>query len=90
MSRKLQEEGRTIAVLSDGLGSGIKANILATMTASMARNFTTANQPVERSAKSIRETLPVDSERKINYASFTITDIEYDGETTILEYGNPQ
>mgnify|MGYP002395393580 CR=1 FL=1 len=90
MSRKLQEEGRTIAVLSDGLGSGIKANILATMTASMALNFTTANQPVERSAKSIRETLPVDSERKINYASFTITDIEYDGETTILEYGNPQ
>ena len=90
MSRKLQEEGRTIAVLSDGLGSGIKANILATMTASMALNFTIANQPVERSAQSIRETLPVDSERKINYASFTIADIEYDGETTILEYGNPQ
>src|SRR6056297_689471 len=90
MSRKLQEEGRTIAVLSDGLGSGIKANILATMTASMALNFTSANQPVERSAQSIRETLPVDSERKINYASFTISDVEYDGETTILEYGNPQ
>jgi hypothetical protein len=90
MSRKLQEEGRTIAVLSDGLGSGIKANILATMTASMALNFTIANQPVERSAQSIRDTLPVDSERKINYASFTISDIEYDGETTILEYGNPQ
>jgi hypothetical protein len=90
MSRKLQEEGRTIGVLSDGLGSGIKANILATMTASMALNFTIANQPVERSAQSIRETLPVDSERKINYASFTIADVEYDGETTILEYGNPQ
>lgn len=90
MSRKLQEEGRSIAVLSDGLGSGIKANVLATMTASMALNFTIANQPIERSAQSIRNTLPLDEERKINYATFTIIDIEFDGETTILEYGNPQ
>jgi len=90
MSRKLQEEGRSVAVLSDGLGSGIKANVLATMTASMAMNFTVENQPIERSAQSIRNTLPVDNDRKINYATFTILDIEYDGETTILEYGNPQ
>lgn len=90
MSRKLQEEGRSVAVLSDGLGSGIKANVLATMTASMALNFTVENQPIERSAQSIRNTLPVDNDRKINYATFTILDIEYDGETTILEYGNPQ
>lgn len=90
MSRKLQEEGRSVAVLSDGLGSGIKANVLATMTASMALNFTVENQPIERSAQSIRNTLPVDKDRKINYATFTILDIEYDGETTILEYGNPQ
>lgn len=90
MSRKLQEEGRSVAVLSDGLGSGIKANVLATMTASMALNFTIANQPVERSAQSIRNTLPVDKHRKINYSTFTIIDIEYGCETTILEYGNPQ
>lgn len=90
MSRKLQEEGRSVAVLSDGLGSGIKANVLATMTASMALNFTIANQPVERSAQSIRNTLPIDKNRKINYSTFTIIDIEYDSETTILEYGNPQ
>lgn len=90
MSRKLPDEGRTIAVLSDGLGSGIKANILATMTASMALNFTRANQPVEVCAESIRNTLPMDETRKINYSTFTITDIEFDGETTILEYGNSQ
>lgn len=90
MSRKLQEEGRTVAVLSDGLGSGIKANVLATMTASMALNFTIANQAVEHTAQSIRNTLPIDEERKINYSTFTIIDVEYDGETTILEYGNPQ
>lgn len=90
MSRKIQEEGRSVAVLSDGLGSGIKANVLATMTASMALNFTVENQPIERCAQSIRNTLPVDNDRKINYSTFTILDIEYDGETTILEYGNPQ
>jgi len=90
MSRKLQKEGRTIAVLSDGLGSGIKANVLATMTVSMSLNFTIANQPVERTARTIYDTLPVDNERKINYSTFTIADIEFDGETTIIEHGNPR
>jgi len=90
MSRKVQKEGRTVCVLSDGLGSGIKANVLATMTASMALNFTLADQPIERSARSIRNTLPQDEVRKISYASFTIIDNSYDGATRIIEYGNPQ
>lgn len=90
LSKKLYDEGRTIAVLSDGLGSGIKANVLATLTASMALNFTIENQPLERSAQSIKNTLPIDPVRKISYATFTIVDIECDGETNIIEYGNPQ
>ena len=89
LSKKLYEEGRTIAVLSDGLGSGIKANVLATLTASMALNFTIENQPLERSAQAIKSTLPIDPVRKISYATFTIVDIEYDNETNIVEYGNP-
>lgn len=40
MSQKLKGEGRVISVLSDGLGSGIKACVLSTMTATMAMNFT--------------------------------------------------
>ncbi len=90
LSRKIKEEERTIAVLSDGLGSGIKANILATMTANMAMNFTLHNQPVKRSALSIINTLPEDDVRKISYATFTIVDIAHDGATKIIEYGNPQ
>ncbi len=90
LSRKIKEEKRTIAVLSDGLGSGIKANILATMTANMAMNFTVHNQPVERSAYSIINTLPEDDVRRISYATFTIVDIAHDGATRIIEYGNPQ
>ncbi len=90
LSRKVKEEKRTIAVLSDGVGSGIKANILATMTANMAMNFTLHNQPVERSARSIINTLPEDDVRKISYATFTIVDIAHNGDTRIIEYGNPQ
>lgn len=90
LNEKIYNENRLIAVLSDGLGSGIKANILANMTASMAMNFTIHDQPIERSAESIKETLPIDSKRKIAYASFTIVDTEFDGKTRIIEYGNPQ
>ncbi len=90
LSRKVKAEKRTIAVLSDGVGSGIQANVLATMTANMAMNFTLHNQPVERSAHSIINTLPEDNVRKISYATFTIVDIAHDGATQIIEYGNPQ
>jgi len=89
LSKKIYEEGRTISVLSDGLGSGIKANVLATLTASMALNFTIEHQPLERSSQAIKSTLPIDPERKISYATFSIVDIEYDNETSIVEYGNP-
>lgn len=90
LSKRVKEENRLVAVLSDGLGSGIKANVLATMTANMALNFILADQPIVRSAESIRNTLPVDNDRKISYASFTIVDTEFDGKSRIIEYGNPQ
>lgn len=90
MSKKIKSENRSIAVLSDGLGSGIKANVLATMTASMALNFTSIDEPVERSSKIIMNTLPTDSERQISYATFSIADIDSEGNTDIIEYGNPQ
>lgn len=88
-SKKIKEEAKSIAVLSDGLGSGIKANVLATMTASMALNFSAINEPIERSARTIMKTLPVDAKRQINYSTFTILNIDSDGETKIVEYDNP-
>jgi hypothetical protein len=89
LSKKIKDEAKTIAVLSDGLGSGIKANVLATLTASMALNFTAINEPIERTAKTIMNTLPVDAKRHISYATFTILNIDSDGETNIVEYDNP-
>lgn len=89
LSHKIKEENRTIVVLSDGMGSGVKANVLATLTASMAINFTAEHKEVRRTAEIIMNTLPVCSVRKVSYSTFTIIDIEYDGTTRIIEYDNP-
>jgi hypothetical protein len=89
LSRRVKEEGRTIIVLSDGMGSGIKANVLASLTASMAVNFTLEHRELRKTAEIIMNTLPVCSVRKISYSTFTIIDIEDDGFVTIVEYDNP-
>jgi hypothetical protein len=88
--RYIKEEERVIAVLSDGMGHGVKANILATLTSTMALNFTREHKEVDRIAEIIMNTLPVCSERKISYSTFTIIDIESSGRVNILEYDNPR
>jgi serine/threonine protein phosphatase PrpC len=90
LTKKVSAEDRTIIVLADGLGSGIKANILASMTASMAVNFTSMNVPLDRTAEIIMNTLPIDRDRKVGYSSFTIIDIEASGIIHFVEYGNPE
>lgn len=89
LSRRIKEENRIVSVLSDGMGHGVKANILATLTASMAMNFTKEHKDVTRIAEIIMNTLPVCSQRKISYSTFTTVDIEFNSKTTILEYDNP-
>ncbi len=89
VSRKIKEEGRTLLVLSDGLGHGVKANLLASLTATMAVNFTREHKDTHKIAEIIMNTLPVCSERKISYSTFTILDMEADGQTTIINYDNP-
>lgn len=89
MLHKSVKENRTIAVMSDGLGSGVKANVLSTMTASMALNFRVRREPIVRTVKTIMDTLPVDSVRNISYSTFTIVDIDSDGKAMIVEYDNP-
>jgi hypothetical protein len=90
LSKKVKEEDRTIVVLSDGMGSGVKANVLATLTASMAVNFAVEHREITTTAEIIMDTLPVCSTRKMSYSTFTIIDIEENGFTTIVEYDNPE
>ncbi len=89
LSRKIKEEGRIISVLSDGLGSGVKASVLANLTATMALRYTSAFVDVRQSAKTIMDTLPVCEKRKISYSTFTIVDLDEDGKTRVIEHGNP-
>ena len=89
VSRKLPEENRVIAVLSDGLGSGVKANVLASMTAAMAVRFVASNMDFVRSAEIMMDALPVCQVRKISYATFTIVDTRLSGVTRVIEMGNP-
>lgn len=89
LSERVKKEERIIAVLSDGMGSGVKANVLATLTASMALNFTKDHRSIRKTAEIIMDTLPVCSTRRVSYSTFTIIDIEFDGCTQIIEYDNP-
>ena len=89
LSRKVEPEGRIISVLTDGLGSGVKASVLATMTATMALKFTASAMDIHTSAEIIMDTLPICSVRKISYSTFTVVDMASTGETRIIEHGNP-
>jgi serine/threonine protein phosphatase PrpC len=86
---RVKEENRIVMVLSDGMGHGVKASVLATLTATMALNFTREHREPQKTAEIIMKTLPECSERKMNYATFTIVEIDYEGTTNILEYDNP-
>lgn len=89
LSEKVKQEGRIVSVLSDGLGSGVKATVLATMTATMALKFTASAMDIRRSAEIIMDTLPICSARKISYSTFTVIDMATTGQTRIIEHGNP-
>lgn len=86
-------EGQIICTLSDGLGSGVKANVLANLTAHMAQKYALSTIDIVKSAEIIMNTLPVCRERKISYATFSILKILYrDSDSlrvSIVEYDNP-
>jgi hypothetical protein len=90
LSKKIKEEGRFIIVLSDGLGHGIKANLLAILTSTLAANLTEERQSINRIADTIMNTLPFDEVKQLNYSTFTILEIDGEGEAKILEFENPK
>ena len=90
LSQKCADDGRVITVLSDGLGSGIKAGVLSILTATMAMKFIAADIPIKRAASIIMNTLPVCKVRGISYATLTLVDVAPDSAVRIIEYDNPQ
>lgn len=80
---------RTLLVLSDGLGSGVKANILATLTTRIATGMLRRNIALEEVVDTISQTLPICKVRKIAYSTFQIVDIFFSGQTAVVEFDCP-
>lgn len=90
VSKRYPDEAKLIAVLSDGLGSGIKANILSCMTATMLLRFVEGDQiPIKDAAEIVMNSLPVCQVRKISYSTFSIIDVNDEGHAKVVEEGNP-
>lgn len=84
-----QGESSTVVVLADGLGSGVKASILSTLTAKIISTMMANNLTVEGCVSTIAATLPTCKIRKVAYSTFTIIRIADNMEAEIIQYDNP-
>jgi hypothetical protein len=76
-------------VLSDGLGSGVKANILATLTTSIAMHMLENDLPLGEVVQTLSETLPVDRVRNLAYSTFAIAKFQSNGPAWVVEFDSP-
>ena len=87
----IQQQGddATVIVLADGLGSGVKANILSTLTAKMISTMVAENISIEECVKTMAATLPICKEREVAYSTFTIMRLVENEYAEIIQYDNP-
>lgn len=84
-----QNEDSMVIVLADGLGSGVKASILSTLTSKIISTMMAAGLPLEECVSTIAATLPVCSVRGVAYSTFTIINIKNNEIAEIIQYDNP-
>ena len=85
-----QEDGSTVIVLADGLGSGVKASILSTLTSKIISTMLAAGLSIEDCVETIAATLPVCSVRGVAYSTFTIIRLIRNQTAELIQYDNPQ
>ena len=85
----IRNRDSVILVLADGLGSGVKANILSTLTSKIIGTILANGLEIEEAVDTIANTLPVCRERNIAYSTFTILQIFISGDGYLVEFDNP-
>ena len=85
----LNTEDSDIVILADGMGSGVKANILATLTSKILGTMFLNGAEIESCVETIARTLPICQVRKVAYATFSILQISHDGSAYLVEFDNP-
>lgn len=89
MVKTVKTEDSDIVILADGMGSGVKANILATLTSQILATMLQKGAKIASCVDTIAKTLPICQERKVAYATFSILQIFRDGRAYLVEYDNP-
>ncbi len=84
------EDNSSVIVLADGLGSGVKASILSTLTSKIISTMISAGLPLEDCVSTIAATLPVCSVRGVAYSTFTLLNIIENKTAEIIQYDNPK
>ena len=79
----------TVIVLSDGLGSGVKASILSTLTSKIISTMVAEGLSLEECVETIAATLPVCSVRGVAYSTFTIIYLKNNQVAELIQYDNP-
>ena len=84
-----QDENSTVVVLADGLGSGVKASILSTLTSKIISTMMAEGLPLEECVSTIAATLPICSVRGVAYSTFTIIHLINNETAELIQYDNP-
>lgn len=85
----LQTGDSNIMILADGMGSGVKANILATLTSKILGTMFLNGATLEECVETIVQTLPICQVRQVAYATFSILQVFSNGEAYLVEFDNP-
>lgn len=85
-----QGDNSTVIVLADGLGSGVKASILSTLTSKIISTMMAQGLSLEECVSTIAATLPICSVRGVAYSTFTIIHIIDNSTVELIQYDNPQ
>lgn len=84
-----ENENSTVIVLADGLGSGVKASILSTLTSKIISTMLAEGLKIEECVSAIAATLPVCSTRGVAYSTFTIIRLIDNDSVELIQYDNP-